>query len=152
MTTDADLIGEKRGVGYKRPPQHGRFKPGQSGNPRGRQKGLRNLATDVKRMLQEPIKVTVGGKERRLSSQEAALKRLREMALKGDARALDRMLALAQWHNGDESSEAAGAPLEEEDQAILDDYVLERARVISAATGADEAAAATMPMPDSKPD
>ena len=34
-----------------------------------------------------------------MSTQEAALLRLREMALKGDARALDRLLALAQVFN-----------------------------------------------------
>jgi hypothetical protein len=32
-------------VGYKKLPQHSRFQPGRSGNPRGRQKGVRNLAT-----------------------------------------------------------------------------------------------------------
>ena len=29
-------------VGYGKPPAHGRFKPGQSGNPRGRPKGAKN--------------------------------------------------------------------------------------------------------------
>jgi hypothetical protein len=28
-------------VGYKRPPQHSKFKPGQSGNPKGRPKGAK---------------------------------------------------------------------------------------------------------------
>ena len=32
-------------VGYRKPPVHTRFKPGQSGNPKGRPKGPRNLAT-----------------------------------------------------------------------------------------------------------
>ena len=35
-------------VGYCRPPKDSRFQPGQSGNPRGRRKGLRNSSTDVK--------------------------------------------------------------------------------------------------------
>jgi len=33
-------------VGYKKPPQHSRFQPGRSGNPRGKQKGVRNLGSD----------------------------------------------------------------------------------------------------------
>ena len=33
-------------VGYRRPPAHYQFRPGQSGNPAGRRKGVRNLATD----------------------------------------------------------------------------------------------------------
>ena len=38
----ADQIGYE--VGYGRPPQHTQFRPGQSGNPAGRRKGVRNLA------------------------------------------------------------------------------------------------------------
>ena len=34
-------------VGYKKPPIHTRFKPGVSGNPKGRPKGTKNLATDL---------------------------------------------------------------------------------------------------------
>ena len=49
-------------IGYSRPPRHSRFVPGQSGNPRGRQKGVRNLATDVKRTLEAPVKLTEQGK------------------------------------------------------------------------------------------
>ncbi len=33
-------------VGYKKPPEHSRFKPGQSGNPNGRPKGSKNKLTD----------------------------------------------------------------------------------------------------------
>lgn len=35
-------------VGKRKPPQHSRFKKGQSGNPSGRRKGTKNLATLVK--------------------------------------------------------------------------------------------------------
>jgi hypothetical protein len=31
------------GVGYRKPPKASRWRKGQSGNPRGRQKGARNL-------------------------------------------------------------------------------------------------------------
>lgn len=34
-------------VGYGKPPRHSQFKPGQSGNPRGRKKGSRGLRTDL---------------------------------------------------------------------------------------------------------
>ena len=57
-------------VGYGRPPTHSRFRPGQSGNPAGRRKGVRNLKTDVMRTLGAPIKVKEGGRTRIRSTQE----------------------------------------------------------------------------------
>jgi hypothetical protein len=39
--------GASYAVGYCRTPVHSRFKPGQSGNPKGRPKGRRNLQTEL---------------------------------------------------------------------------------------------------------
>ena len=55
---------------------------------------MRNFRTDVQATLKTPVKVTREGKPRKVSTQEAALLRLREKALGGDARALDRLLGL----------------------------------------------------------
>ncbi len=48
-------------VGYGKPPQHTRFRKGQSGNPTGRPKGARNLKTELLEELQEQILVREGG-------------------------------------------------------------------------------------------
>jgi hypothetical protein len=110
-------------VGYKKPPRHSRFQPGQSGNPRGRQKGVRNLAIDVKRTLGVPVRLNHQGKARRVSSQEAALLRLREKALMGDARSLAQFLELAKIFNNSSAAAAVGGEaLAAEDQAILDAF------------------------------
>jgi Family of unknown function (DUF5681) len=82
-------------VGYGRPPVHSRFKPGQSGNPRGRPKGTLNFTTDLKRILQAPVTLNDGRKTRRVTTQEAALLRLAEKALKGDPRALEKLVSLS---------------------------------------------------------
>jgi len=37
--------GEGYEIGYGNPPKHTRFRPGRSGNPAGRRKGVRNLMT-----------------------------------------------------------------------------------------------------------
>ena len=74
-------------VGYCRPPQHTRFKPGHSGNPKGRPKGTKNLKTDLMEELAERINVSEGGKPKKLSKQRALVKSLTAKAIKGDARA-----------------------------------------------------------------
>ena len=111
-------------VGYKKPPRHCRFQPGQSGNPRGRRKGVRNLATDVKRTLEVPVRLNDQGKARRVSTQEAALLRLREKALMGDARSLAQFLELAKIFNNSNVVASAG-DLAAEDQAILDAFAVD---------------------------
>ena len=130
MTTESSEDDFK--VGYKSPPQHSRFQPGRSGNPGGKQKAVRNLGSDVKRALE--VRLNEQGKARRVSTQEAALLRLREMALKGDARALDRLLALAQIFNNGAAIESLGdKTVAAEDQAILDAYAAEvLSRAVSA--------------------
>src|SRR5712671_3490225 len=110
-------------TGYKKPPQHSRFQPGRSGNPRGKQKGVRNLGSDVKRTLEVPVRLNEQGRARRVSTQHAVLLRLREKALKGDARSLDRFLELAKIFNNSSAVESVGdEALAAEDQAILDAY------------------------------
>ena len=113
-------------VGYKKPPQHSRFQPGRSGNPRGKQKGVRNFGTDVKRTLEVPVRLNDQGRARRVSTQEAALLRLREKALKGDARSIVQILELAKIFNNNTAVESVGdVALAAEDQAILDAYAEE---------------------------
>jgi len=116
--------GEGYKVGYGKPPQHSRFRTGRSGNPGGRRKGVRNLATDVKRTLKVPVKMNEGGRSRKISTQAGMLMVLREKVLKGDARALDRFIELAIRFNNEPDSELAHS-LSSDDQAILEAYAKE---------------------------
>ena len=115
-------------IGYGRPPRHSQFKPGQSGYPNGRPTGSRNFKTAVKATLKAPVKVTREGKSHKVSTLEAMLLRLREKALSGDLRALDRLIQLAQAYSDDELAASVG--LVAEDANILRIY---RERVLSGA-------------------
>ena len=115
-------------IGYRNPPKATRFKKGQSGNPRGRPKGSRNFKTDVKATLEQPVQLKVQGRTKTVATQQAALLRLREKALSGDGRSLDRLLELARTYNEDDLTEAAAAVVPAEDQAILDGYVARQMR------------------------
>ena len=56
--------GSSSPVGYGRPPVHTRFKPGQSGNPKGRRKGQRNLHTVLTEALNQRITIREGDRTR----------------------------------------------------------------------------------------
>ena len=114
-------MSEKYEVGYGKPPKHSQFKKGQSGNPRGRRKGSRNLKTDVKDTLTQRVRLTKDGKPKTVSTQQAALLRLREKALAGDGRSLDRLIELARLYNDDELAEA-GSELSGTDADILEGF------------------------------
>ena len=137
-------------VGYGKPPTHSRYRPGQSGYPAGRRKGVRNLKTDVKRTLAMPVKVTKGGRTRTRSTQEAALMVLRERALNGNTRALERLLELAFRFNNDEAGQAQQLPAD--DQAILAAHVAEFVNAaMTSATGGIADAPASKPRAGSGP-
>jgi hypothetical protein len=84
---DLELAPESEHVGYRRPPVGTRFRAGQSGNPRGRPKGARNLSTVVAAALSERVAVNENGRRRRITKLEAAVKQLVNRAASGEARA-----------------------------------------------------------------
>jgi hypothetical protein len=58
---------EESRIGYGRPPVATRFRKGVSGNPRGRPKGARNIATVVAATLGERISITENGRRKRIT-------------------------------------------------------------------------------------
>jgi hypothetical protein len=81
-------------VGYANPPKATQFKRGVSGNPNGRPKGSRNLATDLAAELEELTTVKEDGRRRRVSKQRALIKSLMNKALQGDVRSSAALLGL----------------------------------------------------------
>ncbi|HWZ66238.1 MAG TPA: DUF5681 domain-containing protein [Stellaceae bacterium] len=105
-------------VGYRKPPEATRFKPGTSGNPKGRPKGTFSLATDLSAELGEQITVREGGRPRRISKQRALVKSLMAKALQGDVRATTAVLALYA-RVITETPEAEGQPIEDDELLII---------------------------------
>jgi hypothetical protein len=85
---------ESPGVGYGHPPEHTRFKAGQSGNPRGRPKGTLNMATVLERTLRERVVINENGRRRTITKLEAAIKQLTNKAASGELKALQLLVAL----------------------------------------------------------
>lgn len=110
-------------VGKGKPPKATRFKPGQSGNPKGRPKGRKNFATELAEVLNAPVSITEQGKTRKVSSRMATLMRLRKKALEGDGRAMDRFLDLAIEHSREEDAAQAEKGLSQREEDILERFV-----------------------------
>ncbi len=106
-------------VGHGKPPKHTQFKPGESGNPKGRPKGTKNLATDLSEELAEMIVVNEGGRQLKISKQRAMIKSLLAKALKGDTRAATVLLKLLIDAEQATTRNAIAEALSEDDQAIL---------------------------------
>ncbi len=108
-------------VGYKKPPTQSQFKPGLSGNPKGRPKGLKNLATDLQEELEQKILITEANKSQEVTKQRAMIKTLFAKALKGETKVanvlIGLILGLEQANQGKETDD-----LNEDDQAILAAY------------------------------
>ena len=83
-------------VGYRRPPVHSRFKPGQSGNPKGRAKGSKNFKTLFDQILNEEVSVREGSEVRKISKAEAILRGVVVGALKGDLRCVATLFRVAE--------------------------------------------------------
>ncbi len=81
-------------TGYGCPPRAHQFQPGQSGNPSGRPKGARSIATDLREELGELIPFADGKQTLELSKQRVLIKNLVAAALDGDARAMATVLTL----------------------------------------------------------
>lgn len=72
--------------GYMKPPKHSRFQPGKSGNSNGRPKQPLTPYTALQKALKR--KVAIKGEDRKISLDEALMRRLRDLALVGDRRAI----------------------------------------------------------------
>jgi len=79
---------------YRSPPRHTQFKPGQSGNPKGRPKGSKNLKTLFEKELNKKVTVTQDGKKVRLTKKELLPMQLINDALKGNKTSMKMVIEL----------------------------------------------------------
>jgi hypothetical protein len=69
-------------VGYGRPPREHRFKPGQSGNPKGRPKGRRSENQMLEELMSRKMTIREGDRVRKISLREVIYHGIAEEAVK----------------------------------------------------------------------
>lgn len=125
-------------VGYRKPPRHSQFKPGQSGNPRGRPKGARGVKTDLAAELSSTWTTSINGKPIKSTKQRLMFRTLTARAATGDVRAAAILLPLILQVLGIEDRGGEARRLSPQDQALLDELLGTGGDV----DGPDDAAAA----------
>lgn len=118
----------KYDVGYGKPPKATQWKKGQSGNPKGRPKGTKNFYTDLSEELAEMILVNEGGRQKKLSKQQAMIKQLVSKALAGDMAANRLVLTLVPTVLEEKNREKEEDRLAGFDDEILQNYLKRNAK------------------------
>jgi len=111
-------------TGYKRPPRDAQFKPGQSGNPKGRPKGSRRLVDDLQRELARLITIDESNPTKKLRIREVITKQLVRVAAKGDLKGIAMIWKALENDTAEpgaaKESDAAFRP---EDELVISDIV-----------------------------
>lgn len=105
-------------VGKGKPPKKHQFKPGQSGNPKGRPKGSKNIHHVLTKILGEKITITEAGKKKVVTKLEGALRVMVMKAFEGHPLSL-RLLLDVLAAASKASPEATENPFTDEDYKAL---------------------------------
>ena len=108
-------------VGYGCPPKEHQFKPGQSGNPKGRPKKNNNFAEDVLEEMSEMITVQENGKLTKITKKRALAKRLIADSLSGKVSAIKILTPILAGET--KITKDFEEELTPQDAQILEDYI-----------------------------
>lgn len=115
-------------IGYGRPPEKYRFKPGQSGNPRGRRKSVATVSEIFDEEFAQRVAVTdERGRKSWISLERATIRGLVRRATR-DNRALKLAIELRERLRGNDARQLDRRTLSAEDAALLDEIIEDRAR------------------------
>jgi Family of unknown function (DUF5681) len=119
-----------------RPPVRGRFKPGQSGNPKGRPKGQRNVRTVLNDALNQRIKIREGDRSRSVTKLDAVIMTMVNAALKGDAKAQASLITMMRslGMTGEPPAVSNQASFTADDEGLIADFLRRRGSEIQQAT------------------
>lgn len=81
-------------VGYRKPPRHTQFKPGQSGNPKGRPRKALGLNTIILKHMLSSVQIKTAQGIERVTMIEALFLKALDSGSRGEFRAIEKLLAM----------------------------------------------------------
>ena len=125
-------------VGYGKPPKATQFKPGQSGNPRGKRRRPKSVPDQLAEILKRKVPITRNGRQRQVSMQEVMLTTLVNNAAKGDLRAFKCVIELQTSHQSADGDTIDLGLLGSESRHIISAFLEEHSESISQGDGGTE--------------
>ncbi|WP_283808641.1 DUF5681 domain-containing protein [Variibacter gotjawalensis] len=104
-------------VGYCKPPRAHQFKPGQSGNMKGRPKKKTDRSTLACKALNRKVTVTINGKTCRMTIEEIGLRKLADKSAAGNIKAFSYLHAMSSERVDEDA----------EDTSAFDEMLIEEA-------------------------
>ena len=125
-------------VGRGKPPLHTRFKKGQSGNPKGRPKGVPNIRTLLDEVLGRIVVIRENGEAREVTAAHAVMLKMLEAGLADHHASRAYILDLIMKTNGPANDDAE-QELPSEDDEIIDRALSRKHKTDAALESAMEA-------------
>lgn len=116
---------DEQKCGFCVPPKEYQYQKGQSGNPRGRPRGVRNRNTIVREQMKHKITLkTPDGGIRRVSTKEGIIAKQTNKALQGDLNSAKWIMELSDVADAEyEAMSTAREQLNHDDKLILQQYI-----------------------------
>jgi Family of unknown function (DUF5681) len=125
---------EEYEVGFGKPPKSTQFSKGKSGNPNGRPKGSKNLATLFREIGQEQVTVTEGGRTRTMNKAHAVMVQLTNKAVSGERWAILSYLQTDRIYSIAEPTEEIPTGLTQRNKEVMNGFI-NRMKLMSKAVG-----------------
>ena len=119
-------------IGYGNPPSESRFQMGASGNPKGRPKGSKNLATIVLKESRQKVRINSSRGTRTVTKAEATVMQFANKSIQGDLRAGCEFINLIERSEESANSGTGSLQISDLDRQVLENLFRRMTRLQSA--------------------